>query len=345
MTRAGTRLWRGFFAATVAASLLVTGAGAAAAASPPSQPLLLAFHSCSAGGAACFDPRNHVVRLAQGSDGASWTLVPGWTPYSGSVPDVFRRGDTIYIYTPSGVVRMNARTGAVTPQASVRLTDGSLYVDPSVAQLPDGRLVLFYLPGQLGMDPAGCGGAASCVREIRSAVEVVGSDGTVFTPSPNPHVSATLTSGTFSDPDVFHNGDSWVLYVSRGPSTEAYVSPDLLGSYVKAGDVTVNEGGVPAALRLDDGSVLTLVSAGTSISAGSSPRGTTSLNGALRPVLTPGAVTGAALVGSPGLAANTGGIALASSTTTKKPVSCRKGKVTKTFTGNCPKGWKLIRRA
>lgn len=68
---------------------------------PVSAPLeitgkyLMAFHACDAAAAECRDPRNHQVYLAQSDDGAQWSLVPGWKPYPGSVPDVIRRGESL----------------------------------------------------------------------------------------------------------------------------------------------------------------------------------------------------------------------------------------------------------
>lgn len=329
-------------AALVVAALVPLGASPAHSVEVPTQPLLMAFHACSAGGSACYDPRNHVVWLAQGLDGTNWSVLPGWVPYSGSVPDVFRRGNTAYVYSaPGSVARLNLTTGALTPNVPVTLTDGSGFVDPSMAQLPDGRLVLFYLPGQVGSDPAGCGGAPSCVREIRSAIEVPGSDGTSFTPNSAPHISVTLTVGAFSDPDVFFNGSTWVLYVSRGRSSEAYASSDLLGSYTKVGDITNNQGGVPAGIRMANGSVLTLVSADPNILSGTSTNGTVSLNGALTTSASPALVPGSTLVGSPGLGVNTAGIPLPEPVTSSK-TRCKKGKATKRVTGKCPAGWKPI---
>jgi len=64
-------------------------------------PYLMAFHACdTSAGIDCNMPMNHKVYLAQSEDGVNWSLVPGWQPFQGSVPDVIRRGDTLYIYTP-----------------------------------------------------------------------------------------------------------------------------------------------------------------------------------------------------------------------------------------------------
>lgn len=171
----------------------------------------------------CMNPANHLVQLAQSADGRTWSLVGGWQSYKGSVPDVFRRGNTLYVFSTSGLMRVDMTTG-VTTTTNVTLSEGG-FVDPSIAQLPDGRLILFYLPSIMGQDPAQCAqGESSCVRQIRSAVEVAGSDGSQFTVDAGSRVSETITSGSFSDPDIFYNGTEWVIYVSRGPSVHAYTS-------------------------------------------------------------------------------------------------------------------------
>lgn len=271
----------------------------------------MSFHSCAPGSSDCNNPGNHIVQLAQSADGASWSLVTGWTSYKGSVPDVFRRGNTLYIISTSGLVKVDMTTGA-TSTSSVTLSEGN-FVDPSLAQLPDGRLILFYLPGIGGQDPAQCApGEASCVRQIRSAVEVAGSDGTQFTVDTGARISETITSGAFSDPDIFYNGTEWVLYVSRGPSVHAYTSSTLQGSYVFKAVVSNNLGGVPGALVLPNGSVATYVhtSSGstTDIRMATSATGTTSIS-SFQSVLTGQSMGLGTHAESPGLAVNTSGIA------------------------------------
>lgn len=65
---------------------------------------LMAFHACDTAADNCRDPRNHRVYLAQSDDGTQWSIVPGWTPHGGSVPDVIRRGETLYIYPPGNLM-------------------------------------------------------------------------------------------------------------------------------------------------------------------------------------------------------------------------------------------------
>ena len=81
---------------------------------PTADPYLMAFHTCALGiGTQCGNPMNHLIRLGSSPDGRSWTQLPGWQPHTGSVPDVFRRGDTAYVIG-AGLSRVNMSTGQVT---------------------------------------------------------------------------------------------------------------------------------------------------------------------------------------------------------------------------------------
>ncbi|MFQ5343854.1 MAG: hypothetical protein ACE5F6_20110, partial [Anaerolineae bacterium] len=219
------------------------------------SPYLLAFHACNTIATECRDPRNHQVYLAQSDDGADWSLVPGWEPYQGSVPDVIRRGDTIYVYTPGRVRRYRFSTNTWEDPVPVTLTDPEAtagYVDPSLFVDDQGRLVLFYLLGIIGQDPAGCApGEGICVKHFHSAVEVAGSDGTAFVAQAGDRVQVTLNgSGSASDPDIFYDGTRYVLYISRGASVQVYTSPTLHGSYTLSDALPdgylVHGGGVPS---------------------------------------------------------------------------------------------------
>lgn len=296
--------------------------------SPPTQPYLMSFHSCATGATDCNNPANHIVQLAQSADGSSWSLVSGWQSYRGSVPDVFRRGNTLYVISTSGLTRVDLTTGS-TSTAQVALSEGT-FVDPSLAQLPDGRLILFFLPGIMGQDPAGCApGEASCVRQIKSAVEVAGSNGTQFVVDDGARISETITSGAFSDPDIFYNGTEWVLYVSRGPSVHAYTSASLQGSYVFKAVVSNNTGGVPAGLRMPDGTIATYVH--TSVGGSTEIRRATSATGTSPIASFQTSLSGQSLglgthAESPGIAVNTAGIecsacATSTATTTTAPTA------------------------
>jgi hypothetical protein len=228
----------------------------AAAVGNPSQitgAYLMAFHACDSAVTNCRDPRYHQVYLAQSNDGTTWNLISNWQPFPGSVPDVIRRGDTLYIYTARNEVA-RYHLEANTLEAPVKVSIAGVptgFVDPSLIRDDQGRLVLFFLYGQPGSDPAGClPGQTICTKRFGSATEVVGSDGTQFTLDDGDRAIVTLSASgplrSASDPDIFFDGTQHVLYLSHGPSISVWTSPDLRGAYKKIGDLSQGTGGVPA---------------------------------------------------------------------------------------------------
>lgn len=222
---------------------LIAGGNATASSvnySPSTDPgisgaYLLAFHVCDPEVSDCSDPRNHNVYLAQSDDGANWSVVPGWETYKGSVPDVIRRGETLYVYTPGKVRRYDFATETWKLPVRVELTDteSDSFVDPSLIIDDQDRLVLFYLAGIIGQDPAGCApGETSCVKHFRSATEVEGSDGTQFVADSGDRVQVTIIPpSTAADPDIFYDGNRYVTYIARGQTIQVYTSQTLLGDY------------------------------------------------------------------------------------------------------------------
>ncbi|MFZ9222385.1 MAG: hypothetical protein ACO23S_03875 [Candidatus Nanopelagicaceae bacterium] len=315
---------RRFTALLIALSALLSTfhpAGRASSVSVPTQKYLMSFNVCLQSVSDCNNPQNHSVLLAQSDDGKSWSLLQGWTASKGSVPDLFRRGDTIYLYDTQGLTKINVKTGEIT-KTRASITSGESFVDPSLAQLPDGRLILFYLPGMRGGDPAQCAaGETTCQKMIKSAVEVAGSDGTSFVEDPGMRVSATLSSTgedrVFSDPDIFFNGTDWVLYVSRGRGTEAYTSKDLQGSYSNKVNLTNGKGGVPSGI-FDESSSKVWTYTHANVAGEQVIRRTVSdkgLSGAsndsdYQSIITTSFVSslGYKIVGSPGVAINNAGI-------------------------------------
>ncbi|MBL6981815.1 MAG: hypothetical protein ISR58_11575, partial [Anaerolineales bacterium] len=247
-----------FISFLVITIILIIPSGIQAESDSVTAPFLMAFHACeTAGGTECHDPRNHWVYLAQSADGENWSIIPGWEPYQGSVPDVIQRGDTLYIYTPGQLVRYQLDSSTLESPTQVQIPGLEAgYVDPSLILDEQGNLVMFFLYGQLGTDPAGCSSDEdSCVREIGSATEVAGSDGAEFTWDDDQRASMTISNSSqirsFSDPDIFFDGNQFVLYVSHGPSTSVWVSKELQGAYVLEpslpdGLLTEGIGGVPA---------------------------------------------------------------------------------------------------
>ena len=229
------------------------------------KPYLMAFHVCE--GTLCQDFRNHSVYLAESADGAAWTLVPGWTPFAGSVPDVIHRGRTLYFYTsPSMVARYSLDAGVsdLVPVAVHGLPSGGVsdWVDASLYVDEEGRLVLFMMhapaptPDRPPSDPASCPpDVTSCTKEFLSATEVPGSNGTEFVVDAGVRATTTISSvtppRTAADPDIFFDGTQYVLYISHGPSTSVWTSPTLRGTYtlstrLPSGLLSDGRGGVPA---------------------------------------------------------------------------------------------------
>jgi hypothetical protein len=216
---------------------------------------LMAFHACDTATTDCRDPRNHRVYLAQSDDGAAWQIVPGWQPFAGSVPDVIRRGNTLYIFTPGNVARYRFDTRTLDAPRQVAISglgDNVGFVDPSPTLDNQGRIVLFFLVSEPGKgDPAGCApGETTCVKHFRSATEVAGSDGTQFALDAGDRASVTIGANisprTASDPDIFFDGKRYVLYIAYGPSISVWTSPDLRGAFAAGGMLSQDTGSIPA---------------------------------------------------------------------------------------------------
>ena len=175
----------------------------------------------------CHLPQNHEVYLAESENGLTWSLVSEWEPYPGSVPDVIRRGDKLYVYDRQYLTRydMVSNTqdthtpGFMGEDNSKRVTveglDDSGYVDPSLIIDDEGRIVLFFMHGLRGSDPAQClPEESSCVKHFGSATEVEGSDGQLFKLDDGYRTSITVGDGRHlgaSDPDIFFDGKRYVL--------------------------------------------------------------------------------------------------------------------------------------
>ena len=220
---------------------------------------LHAFHACDPNTTTCTDPRNHKTYIAQSDDGVAWSLLSGYVPHSASVPDLIRRGNTLYVYSPGTLRRYHIDTDTWETPVSVIVTgSGSAlesFVDPSPTIDENGKIVLFYLVSQIGGDPARCPtGQATCTKYFRSATEVSGSDGASFTVDGGDRASIFLDGYaimTASDPDIFRDASQYVLYISIGPSVQVYTSASLRGSFTKVsslpnGMLASNLGGIPA---------------------------------------------------------------------------------------------------
>lgn len=227
-----------FFSFMFCAGLFILNGPAATAATLDAK-YLMAFHACNTTASTCSNPQNHKVYIAQSEDGISWSLLSGHTPYSGSVPDLIRRGNTLYVYTPGMVRRYLIDTAtwkdSVPVPVSLKLSSGESeeFVDPSPILDDNGSIVLFYLVGLKGGDPARCqSGQTSCTKTFRSATEVSGADGASFIVDTGNRVEITIaSSGSASDPDIFKGPGGFIMYVARDGGVQALSSNDLRGSY------------------------------------------------------------------------------------------------------------------
>ena len=223
---------------------------------------LMAFHACDSFKTDCRDPRNHQVYLAGSEDAKSWRLIPGWVPFQGSVPDVIRRGETLYVYTGPWLVRYHFDTGLLDEPVQVKISSGEgmdstepiMLTDVSLIRDEQDRLVMFFLFGEMGSDPAMCApGEATCVKHIGSASEVEGSDGGEFIIHEGDRIHAEIGEGktfmSLSDPDIFTDGRDFFLLLSHGTWISVWTSMELHGTYQKLevspmGFLSTGSGGV-----------------------------------------------------------------------------------------------------
>lgn len=331
---------------------------------PPTGQYLMSFHTCVAD---CDGkPDNHSIRLAESSDGVSWTQLAGWQAYRGSVPDLFRRGDTVYM-TGAGISKIDVKTGKVTAHSfSATKANGTDAMPRDICfigQMEDGRLIIAYVPPMSET-------ANVSQFKVSYAIEKVGSDGTAYIYGGDLitiEKSALPVMGEPTDPDVFFNGSQWVLYVSLGANVVSYTSASMTGPFINASQVLVanNAGGVPAGLRLADGSgVMTFVNTtpmngATTVRRAISTSGISAIATSAFTSVVSGSTYASLSAESPGLASNNQGIACSatcsgvsattstiatSSATTPAPtksITCVKGKITKKFLATkCPAGFK-----
>lgn len=228
---------------------------------PPTQKYVMAFHTCNTGAADCSDPSEHSVRLAQSDDGASWAEAPGWQPYAGSVPDVMRDDDTLYVVA-NGLSKVNLNTGEVTAHPLLVLdenNENAMARDIAFAgALDDGRNVVVYVPSMQAVEESG-------EESILLAVEVAGSEGTCYSYHKTLIEDSAIDFGSASDPDIFYDGTQYILYVSTGQNVRAFVSDSLDGTYDADSDywLTQGAGGVPSAVVDDGGQVMSYVNSDT----------------------------------------------------------------------------------
>ena len=149
------------------------------------------------------------------------------------------------------------------------LVEGN-FVDPSLIS-DNGALILFYLPGIIGANPAGCT-EYPCTKTIKSATTSL-SDDMLYVVDGN-RAEMEVTSGTFSDPDIVRKSDgTYLLYVSEGQSVRVYSADSLNATFSEEGMASTQQGGVPCGIELSDNEFALYVTTGGSIMRATSSDG------------------------------------------------------------------------
>jgi hypothetical protein len=215
-----------------------------------SSKYVLVFHHCFTSAFDCFDPMQHQISLAHSNDGENWTIDKELPALSGSVPDIILRGNDFWIYTLPESYLIDASSLSVKKKEGVKVFDRSnrrrIQVDPSPILDEKGRIVLFFLEGIPGIDPARCPQNQRCTKRFLSATEREGSQGMLFDLDDGIRLNVSIQGNEFaSDPDIFIGRDDlFYMYISRGQGTQVFVSEDLRGEYKEVGWLTSRNGGV-----------------------------------------------------------------------------------------------------
>lgn len=212
------------------------------------------------------DLKYHTAYYATSVDGQTWQP-GGLVQKEASVPDVveltsdlgdFRKGDLlVYFVDAANFTGPNTESlGLIvssdggktwgkkqTTQVKNKVNKGAP-VDPSVVQLPDGRLRLYYFGSQATAgDPASAAGQ----HKVYSALSA---DGLNFETEP----ADRLADERLTDPEVINYNNQWYMYYSVGPKSKLAISDD--GLTFRSKPITGGEvGGVPGALVTSDGGV------------------------------------------------------------------------------------------
>lgn len=143
------------------------------------------------------------------------------------------------------------------------------FVDPSmISNSATGELILFYLPGIIGSNPAGCPDSDDdgdddypCTKYIRTAVTALSND-SMYVIDGN-RVEKEISSGTFSDPDIITDGmGTYFLYVSEGQSVRVYTSGGLDDTFEEQGLASNGQGGVPSGIHFGENEFRLFVTSG-----------------------------------------------------------------------------------
>jgi len=221
---------------------------------------LMALHACDTALKNCAKPENHSVYLVQSADAINWEIVPGWLPFSGSVPDLVVKDEIAYVYSAgsgSSVTTFDLKNQKILETSKVSVEGITSFVDPAPFLDDQGNIALFFLHCRAGGESVWCFGnnpisssvSTNAPKEffIGSATEVANGNGTKFSPEPGDRTLAI----TGTDPDIFYDGQQHVMYLSYGQGFAVFTSPDLQGQFQKNDDkqlifLSKNSGGVPS---------------------------------------------------------------------------------------------------
>lgn len=210
------------------------------------------------------DIRDHAVFVTSSTNPDSFTDTSTATFLHGSVPEIVALTQTtaagdagdLLMYFPSfenftgpgteNIVMAKSTDAGKTwsERTTIVIADKvnqGAAVDPSVIQLEDGSLRLYYFgpSGPVGGDPA----ADTGDHIIYSAVS---DDGINFSAEAGERVAAER----ITDPDVIYHLGRWLMYISVGQSTDIYASTD--GLTFERTAFSWSGGGVPGAYVDED---------------------------------------------------------------------------------------------
>lgn len=171
----------------------------------------------------------------------------------------------------SSCTQETTKSSEVEEEYEYTIVEGN-FVDPSmISESNTGELILFYLPGIIGSNPAGCD-SYPCTKYIRSAVTKLSSDSMYVIEGDR--ADKQLTEGTFSDPDIISDGmGTYFLYVSEGQSVRVYTSDNLGSTFVEQGLASEGQGGVPSGIKLGANEFALFVTTGDGINKGTGSDG------------------------------------------------------------------------
>lgn len=209
-------------------------------------------------------PQNDKTYITFSSDGKNWQ-VGDLVAEHASVPDVIQLGsdvgdfkkDSILVYYidfsqiggpgTEQIVVVNSTNGGKSWSAKKNITISNKQnkggaVDPSIVQLSDGRLRLYFFGSDV---TTGDPGQATGPHKVYSAIS---SDGINFTVEDG----VRFQNSGLTDPEIIAYNNSWYMYYSVGSQFKLATSSDGLNFT----SVTVsggNIGGVPGALAIGGG--------------------------------------------------------------------------------------------